>query len=95
MNFHGNLADTASKQYGANYGYPDCFAAWDPSVIPNNQNISVGTQFLIGSAKVDMNDATCAQRYAPRLCFPSHTAPLDIKFTGTGDAAYVTFHGSW
>jgi glucose/arabinose dehydrogenase len=94
MNYHGPLNGT-SPERGANFGYPDCFAAWDPSVIPNNQNIKVGTQFLIGTASGQLSDATCASRNAPRLCFPAHTAPLDIKFNSNATAAYITFHGSW
>ncbi|KAF2019529.1 soluble quino protein glucose dehydrogenase [Aaosphaeria arxii CBS 175.79] len=90
LNYHGTLSGTSSER-GANYGYPECFAAWDPSVIPNNQNIKVGTQFAIGSG----NDATCAQRVAPKLCFPSHTAPLSVGFNRNSTAAYITFHGSW
>lgn len=95
LNYHGALNDTSSKERGANYGYPDCFAAWDPSIIPNNQNIKVGTQFLIGTASGSLSDATCAQRYPPKLCFPAHTAPLGVKFKADGSAAYITFHGSW
>jgi hypothetical protein len=37
----------------------------------------------------------CQSRQAPKLCFPAHTAPLDIKFNANGTAAYVPFHGSW
>ncbi|KAF2177307.1 soluble quino protein glucose dehydrogenase [Zopfia rhizophila CBS 207.26] len=95
LNYHGPLNDSSAKERGANYGYPECFAAWDPSVIPNNQNIKVGTQFLTGSASGSLSDATCEQRYAPKLCFPSHTAPLDVKFKADGTAAFITFHGSW
>ncbi|KAF2262210.1 soluble quino protein glucose dehydrogenase [Lojkania enalia] len=95
LNYHGPINDTSSEEYGANYGYPECFGAWDPSVIPNNQNIKVGTQFLIGTASGGLSDSTCAQRYAPKLCFPSHTAPLDVKFKPDGSAAFITFHGSW
>ncbi len=90
LNYHGTLSGTSSER-GANYGYPDCFAAWDPSVIPNNQNIKVGTQFAIGTG----SDATCAQRIPPKLCFPSHTAPLGVKFNNNSTAAYIAFHGSW
>jgi glucose/arabinose dehydrogenase len=89
LNYHGTLNGTSAER-GANYGYPECFAAWDPSVIPDNQNINVGTQFPIGSASTD-----CASRYAPKLCFPSHTAPLGVKFNADGSAVYISFHGSW
>jgi hypothetical protein len=33
LNYHGTLNGTGPEK-GANYGYPECFAAWDPSVIP-------------------------------------------------------------
>lgn len=90
LNYHGTLNGT-SPERGGNYGYPSCFAAWDPSVIPNNQNIKVGTQFAIDTG----SDATCADRIAPKLCFPSHTAPLGVKFNPNSTAAYISFHGSW
>ncbi|KAH7310054.1 soluble quino protein glucose/sorbosone dehydrogenase [Rhexocercosporidium sp. MPI-PUGE-AT-0058] len=96
LNYHGLLNTTApSPQRGANYGYPSCFSAWDPSVLPNNANIKVGTQFLIGDPSGSNTDAMCLQRQAPRLTFPSHTAPLDVKFNRNGTAAYIAFHGSW
>ncbi|KAH6715114.1 hypothetical protein BKA61DRAFT_643028 [Leptodontidium sp. MPI-SDFR-AT-0119] len=96
LNYHGLLNTTApSPQRGANYGYPACFSAWDPSVLPNNANIKVGTQFLIGDPSGSNTDAMCLQRQAPRLTFPSHTAPLDVKFNRNGTAAYIAFHGSW
>ncbi|KAF2713167.1 glucose sorbosone dehydrogenase [Pleomassaria siparia CBS 279.74] len=92
LNYHGPLRGTSPVR-GANYGYPECFAAWDPSVIPNNANgkIKVGTQFAIGTG----SDATCARRVAPKLCFPAHTAPLGVEFNPKSSAAYITFHGSW
>ena len=90
LNYHGTLNAT-SPETGANYGYPDCFAAWDPSVIPNNANIKVGTQFAIGTN----SDAPCANRVAPKLCFPAHTAPLGVRFNPNSTAAYISFHGSW
>ncbi|CAI6339410.1 unnamed protein product [Periconia digitata] len=90
LNYHGTI-EGSTAEYGANYGYPDCFAAWDPSVIPNNENINIGTQFAFG----DGNDTACAERVPPRLCFPSHTAPLGVTFNNKGTAAYIAFHGSW
>ncbi|KAF2005836.1 glucose sorbosone dehydrogenase [Amniculicola lignicola CBS 123094] len=90
LNYHGIL-NTTSPEKGANYGYPECYSAWDPSIIPNNANIKVGTQFAIDSG----NDATCANRIPPKLCFPSHTAPLGVKFNPNSTAAYIAFHGSW
>jgi hypothetical protein len=66
-------------------------------VIPNAaaQNLKVGTPFVIGTPSGSNTDAMCQARKAPKLCFPSHTAPLDIKFNKNGTAGYVPFHGSW
>jgi hypothetical protein len=90
LNYHGTLNGTSAER-GANYGYPDCFAAWDPSIIPNNANIKVGTQFAIGTG----SDSICANRISPKLCFPAHTAPLGVRFNSNSTAAYIGFHGSW
>ncbi|KAF2837424.1 soluble quino protein glucose dehydrogenase [Patellaria atrata CBS 101060] len=96
LNYHGILNDTASPERGGNYGYPKCFAAWNPNGLPSNQNIRVGTQFLMGSPSGSDTDAMCANdRIAPRLTFPSHTAPLDVRFKADGSAAFISFHGSW
>ncbi|KAK6529451.1 hypothetical protein TWF281_008624 [Arthrobotrys megalospora] len=90
LNFHGLVNDTSTSR--RNYGYPVCFTAWDPSVIPDHGNIARGQQF---SLDPDVDDSTCASDYqAPRLAFPAHTAPLDIIFDKAGDA-WVTMHGSW
>lgn len=95
LNYHGSLADPKAKERGANYGYPYCFAAWDPSVLPNNTNIKVGSQFVIDENGMALTDGDCAKTVSPRLTLPSHTAPLDIRFKTDGSAAYVPFHGSW
>ncbi|KAF2011650.1 soluble quino protein glucose dehydrogenase [Aaosphaeria arxii CBS 175.79] len=94
MNYHGRINDAASPERGAHHGYPECHAVWDTSVIPNaaQLNLQVGTPFAHG---VNSGDATCRTRQAPKLCFPAHTAPLDIKFHSNGTAAYIPFHGSW
>lgn len=96
LNFHGYLNGTQAQEQGRNYGYPSCYAAWNVSEIPQNEGISVGTQFAIGNQNATVNDTFCQRdRQAPRLTFPAHTAPLDIKFNSAGNAAWVTFHGSW
>lgn len=94
LNYHGLLNDTTGAQYKANYGYPSCFAAWDPSTL-GGSGTKVGTQLAIDASVGASTDADCAKKYAPRLVFPAHTAPLDIKFKKDGSAAYITFHGSW
>ncbi|KAF2453974.1 hypothetical protein BDY21DRAFT_292223 [Lineolata rhizophorae] len=105
LNFHGPLnasADAASDRFGANFGYPDCFAAWEVEDIPENGELRVGTQFAIGDLDEDdddddgVDDEVCAEdRTAPRLTFAAHTAPLDIVFDEAGETAWITFHGSW
>ena len=91
MNFHGTLVDNTDTSQGSDYGYPECFAAWDPSALPNNSDLVIGDQFALNST----SDGICAERTAPRLTFQAHMAPLDIKFNSSGDQAWVTFHGSW
>ena len=96
MNFHGYLNGTRYDPQGSNYGYPYCFAAWDPGSIPSNADIRVGTQFAIGEQNGTINDTYCShQTTPPRLTFQAHMAPLDVKFNDSGDTAWVTFHGSW
>lgn len=95
MNFHGYLNGTEYAPQGSNYGYPYCFAAWVPSVIPDNSNISVGSQFVMGNSNSTINDTYCAEQTPPRLTFQAHMAPLDMKFNNTATEAWVTFHGSW
>lgn len=94
MNYHGFLNGTEYALQGSNYGYPNCMAAWRPDLLPNNTNITVGTQFKLDDFPT--TDATCMNdRTPPRLSFQAHMAPLDLKFNPDGSAAWVTFHGSW
>jgi glucose/arabinose dehydrogenase len=97
LNFHGYLNGTKSSvEQGANYGYPLCYAVWNVTEIPKNEALQVGTQFLMGNENGTNNDTTCAKTTVPpRLTFPSHWAPLDIKFNTKGSVAYITSHGSW
>lgn len=93
LNFHGRVSDTSGRYYGANYGHPNCHAVWDTSVIPGFQ---VGSQVVQGQPSGQFTDAYCqSQPVAPRITFPSHTAPLDVKFAPDGRSAYIAFHGSW
>jgi len=94
LNFHGYLNATTDHQ-GGNYGFPKCFAVWDPQEIPDNTGLTVGTQFAM-TENSTITDELCAKDYVtPRLTFPAHQAPLDIKFNTDGSEAYVTFHGSF
>ena len=95
MNFHGYLNGTEYAAQGSNYGYPYCFAAWVPSDIPMNSNLTVGSQFAMGDQNSTINDTYCAEQTPPRLTFQAHMAPLDIKFNDSGNEAWVTYHGSW
>ena len=96
LNFLGYLNGTFSENLGRNFGYPECFSAWDPSIIPDF-NGEVGTQFAIGDLNGTINDTTCdaANRQAPRLTFQAHMAPLSILFNAEGTSAWITYHGSW
>lgn len=94
MNFHGYLNGTTYTAQGSNYGYPGCFAAWKVDDIPNNSNLTVGSQFAIDNQD-GVDDAFCAQQTAPRITFQAHMAPLDIVFNNSGKEAWVSFHGSW
>ncbi|KAH6615266.1 soluble quino protein glucose/sorbosone dehydrogenase [Boeremia exigua] len=96
MNFHGYLNGTQYALQGSNYGYPTCYAAWNVSEIPDNEGISVGSQFAIGNQNETVNDENCrGEHTAPAVTFQAHMAPLDIKFNTNGTGAWVTFHGSW
>ena len=96
LNFHGYLNGTEYAFQGQNYGYPFCFAAWQVADIPENGNISVGSQFAIDPTEgQSRNDSYCVAQVPPRLTFQAHMAPLDIKFNDSGASAWVTYHGSW
>ena len=78
-----------------NYGYPECFAAWDVDALPQNGDLAVGKQFVL-DPDGEINDGSCTEgRVSPRLTFQAHMAPLDLLFTPDGSVAYITFHGSW
>ncbi|KAK3934994.1 soluble quino protein glucose/sorbosone dehydrogenase [Diplogelasinospora grovesii] len=95
LNFFGYLNGTTSQTQGKNFGYPHCYAVWDVSEIPDNAGLTVGQQFAIQENST-LSDEICAEKYiAPRLTFPAHYSPLDIKFSSDGATAYITFHGSF
>ena len=68
LNFLGYLDGRDSPTQGTNFGYPECFTAWDGSILPSNSNIKTGTQFAPSSS----DDNVCANRTAPRLTFQAH-----------------------
>ena len=102
LNYHGIIGKANDLNQGLNHGYPYCHAAWDVNAIPNRGDLVVGNQFLVGdvnntfTANDTIYDAVCVnERAAPVITLPPHNAPIDLKFTADGTAAYVSFHGSW
>lgn len=95
MNYHGPINDTSNPLLGANYGYPTCVAAYEPVDQLGNPELQVGSHFAPNTAAGDAVDVVCEGMQEPRLVFPAHNAPLDLKFDPTGKAAYIAFHGSW
>jgi glucose/arabinose dehydrogenase len=95
LNFHGYLNGTKTTEEGGNFGYPNCYAAWNVTDMPENGNLTVGKQFAVNITTTINDDFCQKERVAPRLTFQAHMAPLDIKFSADGKEAYVTFHGSW
>lgn len=94
LNFLGYLNGTESANQGQNFGYPDCFSAWNADDIPDF-NGETGQQFAPNDQNSTNNDEICADRVASRLVFAAHMAPLDIKFNSDGTEAWIAFHGSW
>lgn len=94
LNFLGYLNGTNSSNQGQNFGYPDCFAAWQADDIPDFDGVT-GAQFAPNTQNDTNSDSICADRVAPRLVFQAHMAPLDIKFEPNGTRAWISFHGSW
>ncbi|KAK4153654.1 soluble quino protein glucose/sorbosone dehydrogenase [Chaetomidium leptoderma] len=75
------------------YGYPTCFAVWDPSSF---SGLKTGSNFVV-SPTSSSNDATCNSNKAipPRLSFQAHSAPIWNTFDTDAKNMYVAFHGSW
>lgn len=98
LNYLGTLGSggngSNSSTQGQNFGYPECFAAWNADGLPDFDGVT-GDQFAPNDQNETNNDQLCADRVAPRLVFDAHMAPLDIKFNTDGTRAYVSFHGSW
>lgn len=94
LNFLGYLDGKQSSNQGRNFGYPECYTAWDVETIPEFDG-QVGQQFAIGQLSKTNNDSMCseAEKQAARLGFHPHMAPLDILFDDKGTEAWVTFHG--
>lgn len=52
MNFHGTLVRNTDTSQGSLHGYPECFAAWDPSALPNNGDLVIGDQFALSKTSM-------------------------------------------
>lgn len=95
LNFLGTLVDNDSDAQGSDFGYPNCFAMWNVSQIPQSSSdtiyFDVGTPF----SNATRYDSLCDDTTPPLLTWQAHMAPLDIKFNNSGTEAYITFHGSW
>jgi glucose/arabinose dehydrogenase len=95
VNFHGYLTKP-SNLTGANFGYPECHAAWNVPAMPRNGQLNVGMHFSLNPSTNSHNDAWCAANSVPpKITLPSHWAPIDIKFNSKGTVAYMTSRGSW
>ncbi|SPQ24994.1 4d3b44ca-5680-45f9-8ce3-4de2db4cd514 [Thermothielavioides terrestris] len=87
-----NLGDPLTVR-NAWYGYPTCFAVWDPSAF---SGLKTGSNFVL-APNGSYNDASCNTNKAipPRLSFQAHSAPIWNAFDGDATNMYVAFHGSW
>lgn len=88
------LGDPATVR-DAWYGYPTCFAVWNPADI-TDKKLKTGDNFVL-APNASFTDETCAQKGAipPRLTFQAHSAPIWNAFDANATNMYVTFHGSW
>ncbi|KZV91846.1 soluble quino protein glucose dehydrogenase [Exidia glandulosa HHB12029] len=90
-NFGDALAASSVPTSSKWYGYPTCFAVWQPNQFPSTDSFKIGDWFTMNN-----NDTACATAKKPSVLFQAHSAPIDIKFGPSGDSdAYVSFHGSW
>jgi hypothetical protein len=77
------------------FGYPTCFAVWDPSGF-SGSSLKTGSNF-VPSPSSSYNDASCDANKAipPRLSFMAHSAPIWNTFDADASNMYVALHGSW
>lgn len=95
QNFHGYLNGTSSPNFGAYYGYPDCFPAWDAEVVPDYEDLQTGQQFA-ANFNESVDDAWCRDNTVdPVLSFTAHMAPMDQEFNTGATVMYISFRGSW
>lgn len=95
LNFHGYLNGTEHPNFGAYYGYPDCFSVWDLEDVPDNGGLTTGMQFA-ATTNETVDDAWCRDNTVdPRLSFTAHMAPMDMEFNSAATTLFITFRGSW
>lgn len=95
LNYHGTLDSPPPQDPPPHYGYPHCYALFSTD-FPELGDLTTGSQFGLFPDNSSFTDEVCNRDFvAPRITFPAHMAPLDIKFDREGRRAYVTFHGSW
>ncbi|KAF2210243.1 hypothetical protein CERZMDRAFT_118264 [Cercospora zeae-maydis SCOH1-5] len=95
LNFHGYLNGTETPNLGAYYGYPDCYPAWDPAVVPNAEGLQTGQQFAANFNDTITDDWCRENSIPPVLSFTAHMAPMDLAFNSEASTLYITFRGSW
>ncbi len=82
------------KPAGTWFGYPTCFAVWEPSLIKDRQ-FKTGEQFVV-TPNTSFADSNCVGKATPpRLSFQAHSAPIAAAFDSDAKNLYVSFHGSW
>ncbi|OAA67945.1 Six-bladed beta-propeller, TolB-like protein [Niveomyces insectorum RCEF 264] len=90
LNYLGDPTDPK----GTWFGYPTCFAVWEPSLITDTA-FKTGDQFVV-TPNATFGDKDCVgQATPPRLSFQAHSAPIAAAFDVGATNLYVTFHGSW
>ena len=69
LNFLGYLNGTRYARQGTDFGYPDCFAAWQPDELPENQGFEVGSTFALDPSG---DSSRCGNVTAPSLTWQAH-----------------------
>ncbi|KAF2196480.1 cellulose binding iron reductase-like protein [Delitschia confertaspora ATCC 74209] len=76
------------------YGYPTCFAVWNPSDF-TDAKFQIGDHFVVSPNNTFKDENCKAVVTAPSLVFQPHSAPIDCKFDQDSQNLFVSFHGSW
>ena len=67
INFHNYLNSTEYAPQGSNYSYPFYFFAWQPTNLPKNANLTVGSPFQIGNINSTNNNVYYITTRKPHL----------------------------